>query len=61
MGLLRALKRVGGMGEELVTPLVILGLAELVLAANLGHRFALEPLEHDHGFGLGIPLPHLHG
>ena len=61
MGLLRALKRFGSVGEELVPLLVILGLVELALTANLSHRLALEPLEHDHGFCLRIPLPHLHG
>lgn len=61
MGLLHALKRLGGIGEELVTPLFILGLTELVLATKFGNRLALELLEHDHGFGLGIALPHLHG
>jgi hypothetical protein len=49
------------MGQKLVPSLVILGLADLVLSANLRHRLAFKPLKDNHGFGVGIPFPSLHG
>jgi hypothetical protein len=53
---------VGGKGRvwmgpepELVPPLVIQGLTDLVLAGELGHGLALQALQHNPGFSLGIP------
>jgi hypothetical protein len=54
------LKGFGGMRQKLITPLVVLGLADLVLSAQFGHGLALEALEHDHGFGFSIPLAPLY-
>ena len=61
LGLLRHLKRFGGVREKLIAPLVLLSLADLVVLTDGHHRFALEAFEHDDGLGLGIPLPSLHG
>ena len=42
-------------------PGVVLRLTDLVLVAELGHRPALQPFEHDHGFRLRVPIASLHG
>jgi hypothetical protein len=42
-GVLMALKGQGGIRQELVPPLVILGLADLVLVTDFGDRLALRP------------------
>jgi hypothetical protein len=55
------LKGLGRMGEKLVAPWLILGLADLLLGANCRHRLALQALNDEHRVGLGIPLPSLHG
>jgi len=39
----------------------ILGLANLVLGANLGHGLALQALNDNHRFGLGVPFASVHG
>jgi hypothetical protein len=49
------------MGEKLITPLIVLGVADLVLVTDCSHRFTLQAVPHDAGFGLGIPLPSVHG
>jgi hypothetical protein len=54
-------KGFGGMGQKLVAPLIILGLADLMLRAQFRHRLALQAFYHHHRFGLGIPFPSLHG
>ncbi len=59
--LLGDLKGFGGVRKKLITPLVLLGLADLMVLTNRGHRLALEALEDDGGFGLGVPLPSSHG
>jgi hypothetical protein len=41
-GVLRYLKSLGRMGQELVPLLIVLGLAALMLVADLGHRLALQ-------------------
>jgi hypothetical protein len=56
-----ALKGLGCIRQELVPPLVVLGLADLVLVTDFGDRLALEAFDHDQGFRLGIPLALLHG
>jgi hypothetical protein len=42
LGLLRHFKRFGGVREQLIAPLVILRLADLVVVTDGRHRFALE-------------------
>jgi hypothetical protein len=49
------------LAKKLVAPLVVLGLTDLMLGANLRHRFAVKPLKHNQRFGFGIPFPALHG
>lgn len=61
LGLLRDVKRFGGVRQELVAPLVILGLADLVIPTDTRDRFTLEFFKYDDGLGLGIPLPSFHG
>jgi hypothetical protein len=51
----------GGMGQELIAPLVVLGLIDLVLGAPFGYGLPLETLKDNHRFGLGIPFPTWHG
>jgi hypothetical protein len=60
-GVLMDLKGRVRMDQELVPPLIIQGLAALVLMTELRHRLALPALQHDPGFGLGIPLASWHG
>jgi hypothetical protein len=55
------LKGIGGIAQELVAPLGVLGLAALVLGANLSGGLALQPLKHNHRFALRIPCALLHG
>jgi hypothetical protein len=59
--LLSDLKRLGGVRQKLIAPLVVLRLADLVVLADGGHRFPLEAFEYDGRFGLGVPLPSFHG
>jgi hypothetical protein len=47
--------------QEVVAPLLIEGLTALMFGTNLGHRLTLETLKDGQSFGLGIPLPSLHG
>jgi hypothetical protein len=54
-------KGLGGIGKKLVAPLVVLGLADLVLGANLGHWLALQALNENHRFGLGVPFASVQG
>jgi hypothetical protein len=58
---LGVVKGFGRMRQELVPPLIIQGLAALVLGPNFGHRLALKALEDDDRFGLGIPFSSCHG
>jgi hypothetical protein len=55
------LKGLGGMRQELVPPLVILGLTDLVFMAQFRHGCPLEAFKYDHRFGFGIPLASVHG
>jgi hypothetical protein len=55
------LKGLGGMGQKLVPPLIILGWTDLMLGTDLGDGLTLEPLKHHHGFDLRIPLALLPG
>jgi hypothetical protein len=50
-----------GMAQKLITPLGVLGLADLVLRAQLSHRLALEACNDDQGFGFGVPFAAWHG
>ena len=54
-------KGLSGMSQKLVAPLVVLGLADLVFATDFSHRLTLQTLEHNTGFGLGLPFPSVHG
>jgi len=47
---LMVLKSFAGMGQEVVTPMVALGLADLMLGADIHDSLALEALNHDQGF-----------
>jgi hypothetical protein len=49
------------MGEKLVAPLIVQGLADLILIADFGHWLALQALQHDLCFRVGIPCPSVHG
>jgi hypothetical protein len=49
------------MRQKLVPPLLVQGLADLMLSANRGHRFAFEALDHNHSFGVGVSLSSFHG
>ena len=60
-GVLMALKGLGRIRQALVPPLVLLGLADLVLVADAGDRLALEAFDHDQGFRLGVPCALVHG
>ena len=55
------LKGCRGMGQTLVPPLIILGLAELRLGTEFRDGFPLEAFEHDHRLGFGLPLSSVHG
>src|SRR5437879_7361023 len=59
--LLGDLKRFGRVRQKLIAPLVILGLTDVILGTDDGHRPALEAFEYNGGFGLGVPLASLHG
>jgi hypothetical protein len=54
-------KGLSGMSQKLVAPLVVLGLADLVLGANLGDGLALQALDDNYRFGLGVPFASVHG
>jgi hypothetical protein len=49
------------MGQKLVTPLIILALADLMFVADFCDWLPLQPLNHDHDLCLGIPFSSLHG
>jgi hypothetical protein len=55
------LNRLRRIREKLIEPLIILGLSDLIVLTNRGHRLAFKALKHDDGFDLGVPLPSLHG
>jgi hypothetical protein len=55
------LKGFRGMGQKLVPPLIILGVAELMLVTEFRDGFPLEAFEHDHRLGFGIPCSSLPG
>lgn len=59
--LLDDLNRLRSVHEKLMAPLVLLGLADLIVLTHRDHRLALEALTHAGGFSLGIPLPSSHG
>jgi len=61
VGLLMRLEHLGGVGEQLVAPLVVLRLAELVLRAELADRRALQALEHNQRLRACVPFPSWHG
>jgi hypothetical protein len=60
-GVLMDIKSLVRLAWELIPPLVIQGSADLVPVAELRHRLALQTLQHDPGFGLGIPLASVQG
>jgi len=45
--LLGHLKRLPRVRQKLITPLVIVGLADLIVLTNCGHQLALEALKDD--------------
>jgi hypothetical protein len=47
--------------EKLVAPLIIEGWAHLVFMTQFRDGPALKALDHNLGFGLGVPCPSLHG
>jgi hypothetical protein len=49
------------MRETLITPLIIQGLADLVLVTQLCDGPALQALNDDLRFRRGIPCPSVHG
>jgi hypothetical protein len=55
------LKGMGRMGSKLVTPLVILGWADLMLVTDFRYGLALKALNHHVGFHLRIPFSSVHG
>lgn len=55
------LKGFRGMGRELVPPLIILGLTDLMLITAFRDGLPLEALKHNPRFGFGIPFPSVHG
>jgi hypothetical protein len=55
------LKGCAGIGPQLVTPLVISGLADLLRGADFCHGSALKSLDDKHRFDLGVPLTLSHG
>ena len=52
---LRDFTSLGGMGQTLVPPWGIGALADLVLGAPLGHRFARETFKDDQRLGFRVP------
>jgi hypothetical protein len=55
------LKHLARLGQKLVAPLIRQRLANLVLVAEFRHGLALQALEHNLGFGVGVPCPSVHG
>jgi hypothetical protein len=55
------LKGMCRMRRKLLTPLVILGLTDLVLVTDCSHRFTLQAFKQDAGLGLSLPFPSVHG
>jgi hypothetical protein len=45
--MLMDLKDVGSIRQKLVPPLVVLGLTDLVLGADLAYKLTLEPFDHN--------------
>jgi hypothetical protein len=60
-GVLMRLKGMCRMRQKLITPLVVLGLANLVFVTDFRYRLTLYTFENHAGFGLGIPFPSVHG
>jgi hypothetical protein len=60
-GVLMDFEGPGRMCQQLIAPLIIQGLATLVLMADFRHRPALKALNHDRGCKLGIPCPSVPG
>lgn len=59
--LLGHLKRFRRIREQLITPLILLGWADLIILTNRSHRLAFEALQDNGGFSFRVPLPSLHG
>src|SRR4030042_1098090 len=47
--------------EKLISPLIVLCLADLMLDTNISHMFTLQPFHHNHCLCLRIPFPSFHG
>jgi hypothetical protein len=60
-GGLRRLKGMCRMRQQLITPLVVRGVAHLVFVTAFRSRLTLYPFENHAGVGLGLPLPSVHG
>src|SRR5918996_5604277 len=61
LALLMDLKGFGRMSQKLVAPLIVLGLADLMLGAELSDGRAFEAFDDDHRFSFGVPLTAFHG
>jgi hypothetical protein len=48
-------------GQQWVTLLVILALADVMFVADFCDGLPLQPLKHDHDLCLGIPCSSVHG
>jgi hypothetical protein len=59
--LLGDLQRLGRVCEQVITPLIILGLAALIVLTNCSHRLVFEAFKDDGGFGFRATRPSLHG
>jgi hypothetical protein len=51
----------GRIRQKLVAPLLREGLPDLMLGTPLYDRLALQTLDDDDGFGVGVPLSAFHG
>jgi len=61
MGAVMVLKRLSGIRQVQVPPLVVLGLADLMLVTDGGNRLALEAFDHAYGGRLVVPCARLYG
>jgi hypothetical protein len=60
-GTLRVVKGVGGLGQQLIAPLLRERLTNLRLVTQLCDRLALQTRNDNPGFRMGVPLPAFHG